>query len=363
MLLCYIHQNFNNLTQEASLNSSIHILYCGQLWNGSTALHRLRALESIENVNCDALDSTPQTNNFFISQLMRISIKFKFYFDFFKVGKRLEKMARRNNYDVIWIDKGLEISSSNIINIKKTSRAKIVFFSPDDMYNFANQSYKYLKCLPYFDFNITTKSYNTVELSTIGARNIIFMNKSYSDDLHRPLNLTDEDLSIYSTDVGFIGSFEEDRFQKMLFLAQNGIKVTIRGESWKKFINYHKNLLIIPKNEWEENYVKVLNATKINLCFLKKANRDLQTARSIEIPACGGFMLAERTREHMSLFEDGKEAVFFDNSEDLLVKVLFYLNHEQERKEISNEGHKRCISSGYSHKNTLSNVLSKILLK
>jgi spore maturation protein CgeB len=77
--------------------------------------------------------------------------------------------------------------------------------------------------------------------------------------------------------------------------------------------------------------------------------KDLQTTRSIEIPACGAFRLAERTNEHLELFSEGKEVEIYETNKELLEKVTCYLIHEQERQRIAQAGRERCIRSGYSN--------------
>src|SRR5690606_38676558 len=111
-------------------------------------------------------------------------------------------------------------------------------------------------------------------------------------------------------DVGFIGIWEKERCDSILYLARNGIKVKIfGGGKWNDYRGID-NLEILPPL-YSDDYSKALQAFKISICFLRKLNFDLQTSRTMEIPACGGFMLAERTTEHMALFKEGKEAEFF----------------------------------------------------
>src|SRR5829696_8072533 len=86
-----------------------------------------------------------------------------------------------------------------------------------------------------------------------------------------------------------------------------------------------------------------------------------QTSRTFEIPACGAFMLAERTDEHLRLFEEGKEAAYFGSNEELLEKVRYYLDHEDERRRIASAGRKRCLDSGYSHHERLKYMLSVVI--
>ena len=79
----------------------------------------------------------------------------------------------------------------------------------------------------------------------------------------------------------------------------------------------YPNLVIENKGLYSEDYSKSFQAFKISLCFLRKINYDQQTTRTVEIPACGGFMIAERTAEHKAMFEEGKEAEFFSSNEEL----------------------------------------------
>ena len=106
-----------------------------------------------------------------------------------------------------------------------------------------------------------------------------------------------------------------------------------------------------------------MDISGISLCFLRKMNFDRQTTRSVEIPACGGFMLAERTEEHLSMFKEGKEAAFFSSNIELLEKCRYFLNHEEERNLIAKNGFKICRENGYSNIETLRKVLQSIYEK
>jgi spore maturation protein CgeB len=81
----------------------------------------------------------------------------------------------------------------------------------------------------------------------------------------------------------------------------------------------------------------------------------------VEIPACGGFMLAERTAEHLELFDEGLEAEFFASDDELIDKCRRYLGDEDARGAIARRGHERCIASGYSNAGRLRQAFGVIL--
>jgi spore maturation protein CgeB len=96
------------------------------------------------------------------------------------------------------------------------------------------------------------------------------------------------------------------------------------------------------------------------LCFLRKENRDTSTARSVEIPACGAFMLAERTNSHEALFTEDVEAVYFGSDEELETKVKYYSANLEARTRIATGGLERFRRSGYSDIEILDGLLASI---
>lgn len=335
------------------------VLYVGPLGNGGTCLQRMNSMVSL-GYEVTGLDTRP---TLFKMVLLKIFRRLYGPLDLSKTNERILKSVKEFSPDIIWIDKGLTIDAKTIARVKDVSpRTLVVSYSPDDMLNPDNQSRQYLGALPLYDLHITTKSYNVSELKALGAKKVFFIGNGFCPDIHRPVVVTDEEKKYFGGQVGFIGTYEEARAESIAFLAKNGVPVKIWGEwpsGWarEKGIN---NIEIMGREVLADEYAKAICSFDINLSFLRKANRDLQTTRSIEIPACGGFMIAERTDEHRSLFREGVEAEFFDSNEELLEKVKYYLTHGEERKQIAKAGYERCIKEGYSNQERLKTIFNYI---
>ena len=339
------------------------MLFVGDLNTYGRSFQRLKYLKSLDldilEVSSVPIPFIPGKNK--SSFWERLFWKLSIPIDLTRVNKRIKNEIKKNNFDIVWIEKGNTIYPKTLKLIKSLNpEAKLVSCSEDDMYAPHNNSLYYRLGLKYYDLVFTTKTYNLEELKKYGAKKTELFLDAYDEDLHKPMALTSSEIEKFSSPVGFIGSFEQDRAEKIFFLAESGFTVSVWGSGWEGLINKHKNLII--KNEvlFEEKYAKAICATKINLCFLRKINRDEITSRSVEIPACGGFMLGERTKRHLDFFEEGKEAEFFSNNEELLNKVKFYLNNEEKRITVSLAGRQRCVSSGYSHKQQLARMLCKL---
>lgn len=292
------------------------------------------------------------------SFVYKVFWKLKIPLDDMHVNAKVCDAIRHSLFDIIWIEKGNMIWPWTLRRIKKCAPAvKLVSCSEDDMYASHGHSLWYRLGLHHYDLVFTTKLYNLAELKLFGAKKTELFLDSYDEKTHRPIQLTKKDAERFSCDVSAIGAFEKERAESLLYLAEHGIPVVVWGNGWGGWANAHPNLIV--KNEFlfGEDYSKAICATKINLNFLRKVNRDEVTSRSVEIPACGGFMLGERSQRHLEFFEEGKEAEYFSSNEELLRKVKHYLERNGERADIAHAGRDRCVKSGYSMRAQLDQML------
>ena len=338
------------------------ILFVGNLMDESRAKQKLFALQDLEHevLGCCCIGSKGnQTNETTLWQ--RVRWKLGYPVDTINLNQLVLKSAQEILPDLIWIEKILTLYPSTYQKIRQLlPKIKIVFYSEDDIFMRHNRSIYLQQSLPLFDVVLTSKPRNIHELPLLGAKKVFCIYQAYDRNLHQPIAITSEDKGKWGADVSFVGTFENDRAEKLHYLAEQGISVRVWGSNWQRWRKNHPNLCLERQPVYNNNFIKVICSSKINLNFLRKANRDRHTSRSLEIPACQGFMLAERSDEHLQLFREGKECEFFDSKEELLAKVQFYLDNDEKRNAISRAGRQRCIDSKYSHHDRLKVMLGEI---
>ncbi len=339
----------------------MNIIYVGPLVYGGTCRQRLAALEQL-GLNIFPVDTCPpEVANRELYFMERVRRRLLGPRDLARVNARILELVKKEQPRVLWVDKGLTVWPETLRMAKSLApRLVRLSYSPDDMMNPRNQSRHYRAGIPLYDLHVTTKSYNVAELRAAGAPRVLFLDNAYCPLVHRPLPLTPADQERFGGQIGFIGQFEEPRARLLAFLAEHNLPVKVWGQWPRRWQHRHPNLEVPGEPVWGDDYARAICAFDINLAFLHKGNRDLQTTRSIEIPACGGFMLAERTGEHQRLFREGVEAEFFGSREELLEKVRYYLGHPDQRLAIAAAGHRRCLEGGYSNIERLAGLLHQI---
>jgi len=295
-----------------------------------------------------------------------------------KVNNALVKTYNITRPDVVFIYKGIYVFSKTLKYFKSFG-SLVISYNPDNPFgNFDYQyakKYKiinnpllskliaikkgiyykrlwtnYIKTIPLYDINFVPRKSQILDYLKIGAREVHLLYWHYVPELHHPIKLSDDDIERFDSDVVFIGRYEpDDRRDCIEALIDTGYHVRLFGTGWDYYLT-KKMRNVFGKSihpVYGMDYTKAICASKIVLNFNAKLNKDTSTIRCIEIPACGGLLLSERSEELLRLFKEDKEAVYFSNSNELLEKVNDLLNNHEKRKTIALSGYNKCISSGH----------------
>jgi hypothetical protein len=334
---------------------SLSILYAGA--SDGTSRHRALALRDLGHLVDHVADDLPRSGARLLAH--RAASRMRLRLDFDRCQEKILHAIRRRPYDVLWIDRGNSIRPATLRSARRLRPAlAIVSCSVDDMTSPAHAFPRFFRGLALYDLHVTTKSANVERLVALGAKDVVFIDNAFDPRTHRPVAVADEERRHLGADVGFVGTWRSYRAATLIRLADRGVPVRVFGGQWHKMRGGHPNLHVRGPEMPGHEYAKAIACTRINLGLLVR--EDVQTTRSVEIPACGGFMLAERTDEHRRLFEEGVEAEYFGSDDELLEKCRYYLSHEEERRRIAAAGRARCLRDGYSNAGRLAGVLERL---
>lgn len=86
---------------------------------------------------------------------------------------------------------------------------------------------------------------------------------------------------------------------------------------------------------------KIFHLSKINLNFTSKPIRTGLPLRIWDILGAGGFVLTNFQTEIPEYFEIGRDLETYASEEELMQKISYYLEHEDERVEIARNGYQK----------------------
>ena len=93
---------------------------------------------------------------------------------------------------------------------------------------------------------------------------------------------------------------------------------------------------------------KIFQCSRINLNMTNRPIRSGLPQRIFDIMGAGGFLLTHYQPELTEYFEIGKEVAVYESQQDLLEKIAYYLEHEDERVEIAANG-RRAIEKNHQY--------------
>jgi spore maturation protein CgeB len=168
-------------------------------------------------------------------------------------------------------------------------------------------------------------------------------------------SLTDEFVKIFKQTTGFtIGESNDIAYRKLIAQKYINRKCTEieRKRAFGNIAEYCKlsifgnnDLSSIPKaiKKSEVDYLldmpKVFKLSKINLNLTLKSIVHGIPMRVFDIMGAGGFVITNYQNGIEEWFEIGKELVVYYNLDDLKEKILYYLDNEEERRNIEFNGY------------------------
>ncbi len=337
----------------------MRILYIGQLWEGGTCVERMRVLEQL-GFDILPFDTTP-----FATAATRIERSLAQRANIGRgishLNAKLMVLTKEARFDAVWIDKGVWIYPETVTTLRARSERRIaVHYTPDPQI-LDNRSRHFLQSIPIYDLLVTTKPFELERYRAHHANSILLVLQGYGRQFV-PRVPTESDLSCFSSDVCFIGHCESHYAARMKAVHKETKCIQIWGPRWPRYAQFHPWARPLVRGEgiWGDRYPLALSCAKIAVGLLSKLVPETTTTRTFEIPAIGMFMLAERTPDHLELFEEGEEAQFFADDDELRDKIRFYLGHDAARIQIAAAGRERCLKSGYSVEHQLRRVVEKL---
>lgn len=323
---------------------STRLLYSGPLWVGSTARHRQEAFGTLPGVELLAIDSGGRVGRSSISD--RIRYRLGWPADRTGFNARIIDAAQSFQPDYVVIDSVPVVTPSTLRALRQTKARVLAYYSPDDLSATHIRTRQLAACESLWDVMFTTKTFNIKELERRNVRRPLLAGKSYHPPIHRPLLAAQIGAGFERFDAVLAATFEKERYALLQACARRGISVLVLGGGWEGVV-IPDSCKRLP-NAWDESYSRTLHFGKVALCPLRRVSRDRITARSIEIPACGRAMLAEKTEEHDEHFVDGHEYISYSSVQDAAEKVILLCADPTRRHHLERAGRARCESSGYS---------------
>lgn len=341
------------------------ILYFGDAFAGSTSGQRAEALKRLGH-DVEVVDPYNAFRKSFSG--IRGSIHFKTGYRFLQkeVQQWLEGVVRklRQQPDIIWIDMG-ELFGPGCMDILKKLSCPIVLYNIDDPTGKRDgqRFYCLLKSISYYDLIAVVRKETLDECRKLGAKKVMHVFRSYDEAVHRPFESLQDIPEKLRSEVAFIGTWmrHENRDKFILELIQKGVPVSIWGARWPKSPLFDKL-----KAHWRggalygRDYVAAIQGSKICIGMLSKGNRDLHTTRSLEVPFAGGLLCAERTSEHLQLYAENEEAVFWKDADECADVCMRLLNDDTERENIRKNGMLKVRSLKLGHEDVCQQILDNL---
>lgn len=221
-----------------------------------------------------------------------------------------------------------------VLEVKqKIPNLKIFMYCSDDEWRCFNYD-RYLAL--YVDFFSITANKHLELYEEWGFSNVTSTNWACNPKIFYPI-VCDK-----KYDVTFIGAAYGKRVEYVREAIKNNIEIKVFGKGWDSFSDI--------KPFWggyvlSEDINTIINQSKINLNFMWSSQGGYQIkGRNFELSGCNVFQLCNYGEQLLDYFEPKKTIEIFNNKNEFIEKINFYLTHEDEREAIAQKAYEHTMN-------------------
>ncbi|ARJ66571.1 hypothetical protein WV31_13275 [Magnetospirillum sp. ME-1] len=335
------------------------VVLVGETNPGSRTPQRLRALRDLGH-DVEMVSTTPDGWTYETRPGLAERLLYRLRLPLDRAGANARLARAAAGAGIVILDNARTIRAATLRAVRRAApAARLVWYSEDDTMNPRHRSRWLEGCIGLFDLWVTTKSFNAdpAEVPSLGARHVLAVNNSFCPHEHAPIAPDPR----FAAQVGFVGTYEAPRAADLLALADAGLRVRVWGNGWERLAGRSPNLDVAGVPVYGDDFRRAVCSTAVNLCFLRKGNRDRQTCRSLEIPAMGGFMLHEASDEVAALLAPDREAAYFASADEMIDQCRRWLADPAARAAAAATARARVLADGHSHPERWRAILDQAL--
>ena len=318
--------DINNFRLKDNFFSSnnLNILYLSYYDGPYTYNNVVKVIEEMGNVFRFEMTSIPHEKDWYLKKSKINDEMLSF----------VKKIVSENKVDIILCYLSGHSTTPNILEKIKEYGIPMINESLDDERKFRSRKgkdgiYRGNKDVcKYFDITLTTSKSAIVKYLVEGG-NPIYKDYCGNEKIYKKLNLD------IKYDVSFIGASYGIRSQYINYLQANGVNVYTKGNGWGNGFAS------------DDEMIEIFNQSKIVLGFSTVGKNDdinILKGRDFEVPLTGSFYITGYHEELKEYFSLGTDIGTYSSKEDLLKKVKYYLEHEEEREQIALTGYNKCLN-------------------
>ncbi|MEM1354503.1 MAG: glycosyltransferase [Planctomycetota bacterium] len=292
-------------------------------------------------------------------------------------NRRLWEIVSRDKPEVLFgVLRRDYISRRVMRRISEQTETTTINWFCDDHWQFDQHTLRWAPC---FNYVVTTSMTALAKYPGHGIGNVIKSQwGAHPRQYRRP---TPSGQTPMKYDVSFVGQPYGNRLEAVRALGRAGIRVHAWGHGWPEGKLSHAQMVdVFAASRINLNFADASQAPPSRLEVLANSSRverlkdkpvlwrgwrlaqraaaaqkrlsrpaDIYNPRQIkgrvfEVPCCGGFLLTQPAENLNAYLSIGKECAVFDDVDDLVNRVRYYLAKEDERAAVAEAGYRRVIA-------------------